>query len=445
MNEYPEALKTFAARLPVPLYAVGGCVRDALLGKPCHDIDLAGALRPADMQRYAAEAGYACPIVNERLGTVLLCIGDATYEHTTFRTESYPQGGGHAPTAVAFTDAIEADAHRRDFSINAIYRNVCTGALVDPTGGIGDLNRRVLRTTASDPAAILRDDGLRILRLVRFAVTTGFAVDPETMQAAKSHVSLLADVAWERRRQELDRILICDDVLRALQLLDALGAWEFLIPELCEGKGVLQRPEYHRYDVAEHLFRACAEMPPEAPLRLMGLLHDVGKPASLRQTGNFHDHAAIGADMTETILRRLVYPNAVVRRVKQAVRMHMFDLDDIAKVGTVRKRFVSLGRQGTEDLIALREADVRGSGIRTDYRAERWRAIHADMLTDGCPWTLRELHVTGQELCETLGVQPSSAISAALHRLHAHCIEKPGDNEHGRLLRLARNVYVPKA
>lgn len=445
MNEYPEALRAFAARLPVPLYAVGGCVRDALLGKPCHDIDLASALRPEELQQFAAEAGYACPTVNARLGTVLLCIGGDRFEHTTFRTESYPQGGGHSPTAVAFTDAIEADAHRRDFSINAIYRDVQTGALVDPTGGVSDLDRRVLRTTTEDPSVILRDDGLRILRLARFAVSTGFAVDPASMRAAKAHVSLLGDVAWERRRQELDRMLEMDDVLRALHLLDELGAWRYLIPEIEDARGMAQRAEYHRHDVLEHLFCTCAEMPPEVPLRLMGLLHDIGKPESLRQRGDFHDHAIIGERMTETILRRLVYPNATVRRVKSAVRMHMFDLDDIAKTATVRLRFASLGRRGTEDLIALREADVRGSGIRTEYRAERWRQIYAEMQTDGCPWTMDELRVSGRDVCEALGISPSPAVSAVLHRLHAHCVKKPKDNERERLLRLARNVYVPKA
>ena len=439
MNDYPEELKAFAARLPVPLYAVGGCVRDALLGNPVHDIDLCSALLPEQIRSMAAEAGYACPVVNRRLGTVLLCIGEQKYEHTTFRTESYPAGGGHAPCEVAFTDEIEADAHRRDFSINAIYENVASGALVDPTGGVKDIENRVLRTTTDDPVLILRDDGLRILRLVRFAVSTGFAVDAATWECAKEHVLLLDGIAWERKRQELDRILLLDDVLRALHLMQQLGAWAYLIPELSDAAGIMQRAQYHRYDVLDHSFHVCAEMPKDVPLRLMGLLHDVGKPKSLSLYGHFHEHAQLGAQMTGTILRRLTYPNAFIKRVSQAVAFHMFDLDECAKVATVRLRFVQIGRQGVEDFLLLRQADVRGSGIQTAYTPDKWRAIYEKMLSDGCPWSISELRITGREVCETCGTKPSPLAGRVLYRLWQHCVKRPADNRPERLKRLARD------
>ncbi len=426
-------LKSFAARLPVPLYAVGGCVRDALLGKVSHDMDLCSALRPDEMRRYAHEAGYDCPVVNERLGTVLLCIGDERYEHTTFRTESYPQGGAHAPESIAFTDSIRADALRRDFSINALYRDVLTNELVDPTGGMRDLERRVLRTTTVDPTVILQDDGLRILRLVRFAVTTGFAVEEATWDAAKTHAALLNDIAWERRRQELDRILETDDVLLALHLLTELHVWPYLIPEICEAANVPQRPEYHRYDVQEHLFHSAAMAEPDATHRLMALLHDIGKPRCLLETGDFHRHAVYGEQMTLTILRRLTYPKAFAARVATAVRMHMFDLDGRAKESTIRKRFVMLGRQGTEDLIALREADIRGSGYETEYAATRWRTVYEQMQWDGCPWSVDELDITGREIMETLQIPPSAAVSEIKRQLLLHCACHPQDNRNAKL------------
>lgn len=445
MPEYPQELQMFAARLPAPLYAVGGCVRDALLGKPSHDIDLCSALRPEQMRRLANEAGYSAPTVNERLGTVLLCIGDRKYEHTTFRVESYPQGGAHAPESIAFTDSLEADAMRRDFSMNALYQNVLTGEILDPTGGIRDIERGVLRTTTADPAIILRDDGLRILRLVRFAVTTGFAVDPATWAAARENAALLGDIAWERRRQELDRMLVSDGVLRALHLIDALGVWPHLIPELAECAGVAQRPEYHRYDVLEHLFQSAAAMPPEVPLRLMGLLHDVGKPRCLAGTGDFHRHAVYGAEMTAVILRRLTYPNAVISRVTKAVREHMFDLDGRAKETTIRKKFVLLGKDGTEDLIALREGDVRGSGYETAYVASRWRAVYEAMRSDGCPWTAEELAVSGREILETTGLPPSPAVAELKKRLLLHCACRPADNRSDRLKRILKDFLPGKS
>lgn len=439
MAAIPAELKTFAAQLPTPLYAVGGFVRDALLGRPSHDIDLCSALTPEQMQACAKAAGIPCPIVNEWLGTVLLCFGDRKYEHTTFRTESYPAGGAHTPSAIAFTDSLEADAFRRDFSINALYQNVLTGQILDPTGGQADLARGILRTTTPDPIDILRDDGLRILRLVRFAVTTGFAIDDATWRCAKANVHLLDDIAWERKRQEFDRLLTEGDVFRALTLLKDCRALFCLIPELSEADGLEQRKDYHRYDVLTHLIHTCAEMPNEAPLRLMGLLHDIGKPACLRKTGNFHRHAVYGEAMARTILRRLTVPNAVIARVCLAVREHMFDLDGKAKVSTVRKKLVALGRQGSEDLIALREGDIRGSGYDTAYKAVRWRKVYEKMQSDGCPWSADELAVSGAELMQALHLAPSHEIAELKNRLLLHCVCHPQDNTKERLLRIARD------
>ncbi len=435
MSIYPSELRTFASALPAPLYAVGGCVRDALLGRISHDIDLCSALRPEQMIAFAEAAGVPCPLVNARLGTVLLCVGDMKYEHTTFRTESYPPGGAHRPETIAFTDSLKADAFRRDFSINALYRNVLTGELVDPTGGLNDLENRVLRTTTEDPAIILRDDGLRILRLVRFAVSTGFTVDPKTWAAAKAHAGLLDDVAWERKRQELDRLLVSEDVLRALTLLKALGALWALFPELKGADGMEQRPDYHKYDVLLHLFHTCAATPPSVELRLMGLLHDVGKPKSLADCGNFYRHPEIGERMTRTVLRRLTYPNAVISRVAAAVRQHMFDLDGNAKESTLRQRFVTWGKECTEDVILLREADIRGSGYQTGYVADRWRRVYAAMLSENVPWTTDELALSGKEIMEALGLTPSPAVSALKTKLLLHCASHPRDNTRARLLK----------
>ncbi len=445
MSIYPSELKAFADALPVPLYAVGGCVRDALLGRISHDVDLCSAMRPEQLAAFAEAAGVPCSLVNARLGTVLLQIGGTKYEHTTFRTESYPPGGMHTPQTVAFTDSLTADAFRRDFSINALYQNVSTGELVDPTGGLHDLEHRVLRTTTPDPAVILRDDGLRILRLVRFAVSTGFMIDPATWEAAKAHEALLDSIAWERKRQELDRLLVFDDVLRALTHLQELGALFRLFPELKDADGLAQRPDYHKYDVLTHMLHTCAAMPPAVELRLMGLLHDVGKPKSLFEYGNYHRHAYIGERMSEAILKRLTYPNATVKRVSLAVGRHMFDLDGHAKESTLRQRFVEWGRQGTEDAIALREADIRGSGYQTAYVAARWRRVYQAMLNENVPWTTSELALSGREIIDALGMAPSPAVAKLQGQLLLHCVCHPKDNTKARLLKRLSDFGAPTA
>ena len=150
MLTLPPALHRFAETLKtegVELYAVGGCVRDALLNRGVHDIDLASKARPDELLEKAKANGIAARIVQQTLGTVLLSIDGIDYEHTTFRTESYGAGGEHRPEAVRFSDSPEMDAFRRDFSVNALYQAITDGTVIDPTGGLNDLRDRVLRTT----------------------------------------------------------------------------------------------------------------------------------------------------------------------------------------------------------------------------------------------------------------------------------------------------------
>ena len=267
MLPLPSALRAFAEALNndgVTLYAVGGCVRDAYLGRPVHDIDLCSRLKPDELMRFAGERGIEARIVQQTLGTVLLSIDGQTFEHTTFRTESYGAGGAHRPDSVRFSDSPQIDAMRRDFSVNALYESVADGTLCDPCGGMEDLNRRVLRTTTDDPALILRDDGLRILRLVRFAT-----------------------------------------------MLKEVGALPYLLPECLACDGMAQRKDHHKYDVLTHMFHACENTPNELCYRLSALLHDVGKPEAKRRDGNLYAHDLYGERIARTALERLRYPTAL--------------------------------------------------------------------------------------------------------------------------------------
>lgn len=438
MLKLPAALKRFADALGeegVTLYAVGGCVRDSLLGRPVHDVDLSSRLHPDELLARANACGINARIVQQTLGTVLLSVGGVDYEHTTFRTESYGRGGTHRPDAVRFSDSPEADAFRRDFSVNALYESVADGTLVDPTGGRADLERRVLRTTTADPAVILRDDGLRILRLVRFAASLDFAVDPGTWAAAKANAALLDDVAWERRRQELDRILTGERVLYALNLLRDVGALPYVLPELVACDGAAQRKDHHKYDVLSHLFHTCEETPNELGCRLIGLLHDVGKPEAKRRDGNLYAHDLYGAEIAETALNRLRYPKDLIERVCAAIRGHMFDLTETASDATLKKRFAVCGRERTEDLIMIREADIRGSGYKTDYVAERWRRVYREMLAQNAPFSESELRVSGEDIMRELRLPPGERVGRIKRQLLLRCAVCPEENTRAMLLK----------
>ena len=438
MLPLPTALRAFAEALErdgVTLYAVGGCVRDALLGRGVHDVDLASKLRPEEMLERAKANGIPARIVQQTLGTVLLTVDGTDYEHTTFRTESYGAGGVHRPDEVRFSDSPEVDAFRRDFSVNALYESVSDGAILDPTGGIIDLENRVLRTTTKDPAVILRDDGLRILRLVRFAAALDFSIDPATWEAAKANAALLEDVAWERKRQELDRMLLGPNVFDALKMLRDVGALPHLLPELVLCDGMAQREDYHKYDVLTHLFRTCENTPEELGMRLIGLLHDVGKPEALRRDGKLYAHDVYGTEIARTMLERLRYPKPLIERVSGVIRIHMFDLTETAADATIRKRFAEFGRERTEDLIAVREADIRGSGYRTKYSAERWRRIYTEMLQEHAPFSESELMVSGEDIMRELGLPAGERIGRIKHALLLRCAVHPEENKKEILLR----------
>lgn len=443
MLKLPTALAAFAETLEkegVKLYAVGGCVRDALLGRAVHDVDLASKLKPEELLERAGGFGIKARIVQKTLGTVLLTIDGVDYEHTTFRTESYGAGGMHTPDTVRFADSPQKDAFRRDFSVNALYESISDGTVLDPTGGVHDLETRVLRTTTADPAVILKDDGLRILRLVRFAASLGFSVDPETWNAAKANAALLNDVAWERKRQELDRILLGPRVFEALTMLKDVGALPYLLPEITACDGMTQKKTFHKYDVLTHLFHTCENTPEELGARLIGLLHDVGKPEALQRDGKLYAHDIYGTEIARRMLMRLRYPNALIDRVCGVIRLHMFDLADEAAEATVRKRFAGFGRERTEDLIMIREADVRGSGFQTAFVAARWREIYRRMQEEHAPFSERELKVSGEDIMRELGLNRGERIGKIKHALLLRCAVHPEENKREILLKRAHDM-----
>lgn len=447
--EIPDPLQRFAEIVREPVYMVGGAVRNALLGLPRADLDAAGALLPEVVEARCREAGLPLSRVNRSLGTVGVVIGGETIEYTAFRAERYAPGGRHVPEMVMLGGSMEQDAARRDFTVNALYAGCADGRVHDPTGGLADLEGCTLRQAS---AGTLCSDALRILRMVRFACELGFAVDPDTFAAAKAHAGGLADIAPERRREEFDRILLCDarypdsghdaqrSVLRALRLLTALDAWPHLIPEMTDGRDQTQRPDHHKYTVMEHLFHTCAAAPPERVLRLAGLLHDIGKPACLAETGKLYLHDRIGEPIARRRLTALCYPNAVTDEVCALVRHHMYDVQGMAKESTLRTRFATWGRALTERLIVMREMDIRGCGTNTGYVNERWRALYARMCSDGTPFSEAELAIGGEEIMHAAGIGPGQRVGEIKRELFLHCARHPHDNSKKRLLALTAQM-----
>lgn len=437
----PLKLKMLAEKLGGKLYIVGGACRNYLAGLDglSTDWDICAPVRSEEVVRAAEECGISVTAVYAHTGTVRLACESESYEFASFRTDRYVRGL-HAPEEVEFTDDIYLDARRRDFKCNAVYFNISDGKFYDPLGGIEDIRARRLSTVAPSDK-VFGEDGLRLMRLFRFAAELGFEPSKECLNGAKNNATLIADIAPERIYAELIALLSADKKYgtegghyNGLCLMRDTGVMGVIMPELALGDGMAQRPDFHSHDVLEHSLR-CVKYAPEN-IRLAALLHDVGKPARIIDSGSFARHEEDGERIAADILRRLKAPTRVISRVCALVRWHMYDFTCQARPNKIRKFIVNHG-DIWGDLLALKQADY--SACRDDLSpapgVEKWRGIYADMLKEGAPMTIRQLKVRGDELIRA-GILPEET-AKTLRWLLEECAINAALNQRDKLLKLA--------
>lgn len=416
-------------------YVVGGCVRDTLLGLSPHDWDICTNARPEEMQRVFAD----CRVIETGLqhGTLTVLIDHEPYEVTTFRVDGEYTDHRH-PDSVAFVSDVTADLARRDFTINAMAWNPATG-LVDAFHGREDLQRGVIRAVG-DATTRFTEDALRILRALRFAARFGFAIDPDTAQAAHALRDTLRDVAAERIHVELVKLLCgsgAADILR--QYPDILTT---LLPQLAPMIGFEQHNPHHIWDVWEHTLHALPHAPATEILRLAVLLHDCGKPDcfSLDENGvgHMYGHAKRSAEIADAVLTALRTDKATQERVTLLIRHHDIPLSPDPK--TLRRRLNLLGEEGLRQLIALSRADQLGQGTReaATIEAEHAALTQAldELLASQPCFTLRQLAVSGRDLL-TVGVPKGRTIGQLLSYLLDEVMEERLPNERDALLSAA--------
>ena len=442
----PKNLISLAQNAPFPLYVVGGTVRDCLAGLTPNKLDLdICSPTPAEIfADFALSQGFFVKSVFKNTGTVKLQDNEKIeYEYSCFRSDKYVRGT-HVPVEIYFTDDIQLDARRRDFTANAVYYDIQADKFIDPLNGISAIQEKRL-TTVAPAQKVFGEDGLRLMRLARQAATLGFTPDKDCLLGATENASLIDDISPERIYTELLAILSAeekygnpDGAYQGLKLLEKTGVLARIFPELALGKNMAQRADFHKYDVLEHSLRAVKYAPPS--VRLAALLHDVGKPLCIIRDGNSYNHPIEGETLARNILSRLKAPKKTVEQVCALVRWHMYDMDCKTSENKLR-RFIAEHYPILEDLLLLKQADFSAcmDDLGQAPTCARWQNLLSKIKEENAPLTLKELKIKGGDL-PALGI-PHAYISAVLHKLLLHAVVNPKDNEKERLLLLAKGFY----
>jgi len=418
-------------------YAVGGCVRDTLLGQPPGDWDLCTSALPEQIMEALRPHGIKTLGTGLQHGTVTAVIDHEAVEITAFRLD-----GGYTdhrrPDSVTFTDDLAADLSRRDFTVNAMAWHPEKG-LIDPFGGEADLRAGLLRCVG-EPRKRFGEDALRILRCLRFASVLGFSIEGNTSSALFDLKGTLSHVAAERIQSELTRLL-CGQNARQI-LLDYREVIFAVLPQLRSLSGFDQRTPWHCYDIWGHTCAAVEAVPPTPALRWAALLHDCGKPPCFfvrDGVGHFHGHSEVSERMAREILSGLKCPKRLIERVAVLIRNHELRLlEQPPAPARLRRLLGQLGPETLLDLLDLTRADVTAQAPEKHYRLDGYAPLRAQILAlaaEGACMTRKQLAVTGADLLP-LGLQ-GPALGQMLSRLLEEVLEGRLANEREALMEFA--------
>ena len=414
-------------------YAVGGCVRDTLLGRTPNDWDITTSARPEQVKELfhrTVDTGLAH-------GTVTVLMDKEGFEVTTYRVDGEYEDGRH-PKEVTFTARLEEDLKRRDFTINAMAYNHRKG-LVDLFDGQKDLEGKVIRCVG-DPLERFTEDALRIMRAVRFSAQLGFSLETDTRKALSVLAPNLKHVSAERIQVELVKLLVSPhpDYLR---IAYEAGITKEFLPEFDLCMETPQNTPHHCYTVGEHILHSLLYVKEDRVLRITMFLHDIAKPVVRKTDENgrdhFKNHGPEGEKMAKSILRRLKFDNDTISKVTRLIRWH--DLRPSSDPVEVRKAMNIIG----EDLFPMwMEVQKADSQAQSDYLAEEKRARQEGVrrtwekiVREGQCVSLKGLAVTGSDLIAA-GMKPGKEMGAVLHMLLEKVLEEPELNEKDKLLKL---------
>lgn len=436
-------------------YAVGGCVRDLIIGKKPKDWDITTNAKPEEVQKIFPDSFY-----KNKFGTVTIKTGSSDetlkgIEITTYRTEAKYTDKRH-PDEIKFADKLEDDLSRRDFTSNAIALGK-DEKVIDPFNGQEDIKNKLLKTVGN-PNERFNEDALRMLRAVRLAIELDFEIKKNTAEAIKELGGLVQTISKERVRDELLKIInhtpqkwldkktkrrsneITEEELergpaRAFEIMRELNLLKYALPELEEGYGVGQN-KHHVFTVWEHNLRAFTYSVKENfnwHVRIAALFHDIAKPRTKRGDGpdsTFYGHDVVGAKLTTQIMIRLKFPRKDTEKVMLLVRYHLFQSDPEKITDyAVRKVVRNVGKDKIWDLIDVRLCDRIGSGVpkAEPYRLRKFLVMLEKALRE--PISLKQLKINGDRIMEMLEIKPGPKIGYIINALMGEILENPEKNK----------------
>lgn len=424
-------------------YLVGGCIRDLLLKKKPKDWDITTEAKPEEILKIFGDKSF----YENRFGTVGVKTdsSDETLkiiEITTFRLEG-KYSDLRRPDEVIFTNLLEDDLKRRDFTINALALKI-NGEIVDIFNGLSDLNKKIIKAVG-DPQQRFREDALRMMRAIRLACELDFKIETETFKAIKELAELVQYISNERIRDEFVRILMSPKAIEGIELLRESNLLKEILPELERTYKVSQN-KHHKYDVYTHSLKSLSyavEKNFPLHLRLAVLFHDIGKPITKEGEGpdsTFYMHEIVGTKMTKKILERLRFSRELIKKVTHLVRHHMFYLEiDKVTMSAVRRFVRRVGEENLEDLFKLREADRIGSGVpkAVPYRLRYLKFLIEKVKREPIKPTM--LKINGNDILD-LGVPQGPKIGWILKILLEEILDDPNKNKKDYLLERAKEL-----
>jgi len=408
-------------------YAVGGCIRDSILGRNPADWDITTSAKPEEVKSLFArtiDTGIAH-------GTVTVLLEKEGFEVTTYRIDGEYEDSRH-PKEVIFTPNLIEDLKRRDFTINAMAYNETTG-LVDAFDGMGDIDRGVIKCVGN-PMERFTEDALRIMRAIRFSAQLGYEIEEDTGAAIAALAHNLKNISAERIQVELTKLMVSPHPDYIKKAYDT-GVTKVFLPEFDVCMETPQIHRHHMYDVGTHTLVTLTHTPADKYLRLAALFHDIGKPRTKTVdedgTTHFKGHQKVSAEIAKDVLRRLRYDNDTIHMVSRLVEYHDYGNGVTPNDRIVRRAIHKIGEDIFEELLQLRRADVLA---QSEYKREeklalleQWRGCYQDILERKQCVSLKTLAVSGSDLIAE-GMKPGKEIGEVLSALLEHVLDNPQDN-----------------